>query len=170
MAELTFAGLQQLLGASMLERSEHLPAPQRDALRVVLGVALHAVSFDFNQHGAVPGAAFIDPTASVHPGARIGQGSLIGPHAVIGPDVTIGAGSYVERMRVTASGDVGVGTTSPASRLDIDAGALTMKEMTAPSAPAANSCVIYAEDNGSGKTRLMVRFASGAAQQIAIEP
>jgi DNA-binding CsgD family transcriptional regulator len=37
-AELTFAGLQQLLSASMLERSEHLPAPQRDALRVVLGV------------------------------------------------------------------------------------------------------------------------------------
>jgi hypothetical protein len=37
-AQLTFAGLQQLLGASMLERSEHLPAPQRDALLVVLGV------------------------------------------------------------------------------------------------------------------------------------
>jgi DNA-binding CsgD family transcriptional regulator len=37
-AELTFAGLQQLLGASMLERSDHLPVPQRDALRVVLGV------------------------------------------------------------------------------------------------------------------------------------
>jgi hypothetical protein len=37
-AELTFAGLQQLLGASMLQRSEGLPAPQRDALRVVLGV------------------------------------------------------------------------------------------------------------------------------------
>lgn len=29
-AELTLAGLQQLLGASMLPRSEHLPAPQRD--------------------------------------------------------------------------------------------------------------------------------------------
>lgn len=27
-----------------------------------------------------------------------------------------------------------------------------------------------AEDNGSGKTRLMVIFQSGAAQQIAIEP
>jgi DNA-binding CsgD family transcriptional regulator len=37
-AELTFAGLQQLLGAWMLQRSEQLPAPQRDALRVVLGV------------------------------------------------------------------------------------------------------------------------------------
>jgi DNA-binding CsgD family transcriptional regulator len=37
-AELTYAGLQQLLDASMLERSEHLPIPQRDALRVVLGL------------------------------------------------------------------------------------------------------------------------------------
>lgn len=37
-AELTLAGLQQLLGASMLDRSEHLPAPQRDALRVALGI------------------------------------------------------------------------------------------------------------------------------------
>lgn len=45
-----------------------------------------------------------------------------------------------------------------------------MTEMTAPSAPAANSVRIYAEDNGSGKTRLMALFATGAAQQIAIEP
>jgi len=43
-------------------------------------------------------------------------------------------------------------------------------ERTAPSAPAANGYRIYAEDDGSGKTRLMVRFATGAAQQIAIEP
>lgn len=39
-----------------------------------------------------------------------------------------------------------------------------------PAAPPANGFVIYGEDNGSGKTRLMVRFATGAAQQIAIEP
>jgi hypothetical protein len=45
-----------------------------------------------------------------------------------------------------------------------------MTEMAAPSAPAANSVRIYAEDNGSGKTRLMALFATGAAQQIAIEP
>ena len=37
-AELTLAGLQQLLGPSVLERSEHLPGPQRDALRVALGL------------------------------------------------------------------------------------------------------------------------------------
>ena len=43
-------------------------------------------------------------------------------------------------------------------------------EMTAPAAPATNSVRIYAEDNGAGKTRLMALFASGVAQQIAIEP
>src|SRR5258707_14263367 len=37
-AELMLAGLQQLLGASMLAPAEHLPAPQRDALRVALGL------------------------------------------------------------------------------------------------------------------------------------
>lgn len=43
-------------------------------------------------------------------------------------------------------------------------------EMTAPASPAANKVRIYAEDNGAGKTRLMALFATGAAQQIAIEP
>jgi len=43
-------------------------------------------------------------------------------------------------------------------------------EMTAPAAPAANGVRIYAEDNGSGKTRIMALFATGAAVQIAIEP
>lgn len=36
--------------------------------------------------------------------------------------------------------------------------------------PPAGEYVIYAEDNGSGKMRLMVKFPTGAAQQIAIEP
>lgn len=43
-------------------------------------------------------------------------------------------------------------------------------EMTAPAAGGANTVRIYAEDNGSGKTRLMAIFPTGAAQQIAIEP
>lgn len=45
-----------------------------------------------------------------------------------------------------------------------------MTEMTAPAAPATNGVRIYAEDNGSGKTRLMALFATGVAQQIAVEP
>ncbi len=47
---------------------------------------------------------------------------------------------------------------------------LEFREQTAPSAPSTNNVRIYAEDNGSGKTRLMAVFASGAAQQIAIQP
>lgn len=47
---------------------------------------------------------------------------------------------------------------------------IQMTEVTAPSAPSANKGLIYLEDNGSGKTRLMVKFNTGSAQQIAIEP
>lgn len=49
--------------------------------------------------------------------------------------------------------------------------ALRMVERTTPaSAPPTDAAEIWLEDNGSGKTRLMIRFASGAAQQITIEP
>jgi hypothetical protein len=47
---------------------------------------------------------------------------------------------------------------------------LQFAEMTAPAAPAANQVRIYAEDDGTGKTRLMALFATGVAQQIAIQP
>lgn len=64
-----------------------------------------------------------------------------------------------ERMKLDSSGNV-----------TFSGGYLQGTEMVAPSAPAANGFRIFAEDNGSGKTRLMVQFATGAAQQIAIEP
>jgi hypothetical protein len=44
------------------------------------------------------------------------------------------------------------------------------EQASSPAAPAANGFRIYAKDNGAGKTVLYVRFASGAEQQIAIEP
>jgi hypothetical protein len=50
------------------------------------------------------------------------------------------------------------------------AGAVQMAEMTAPAAPAANGVILYAVDNGAGKTQLMALFSSGAAQQLAIQP
>lgn len=68
-----------------------------------------------------------------------------------------------------ATGNVGIGTPTPQSRLDIADGALEMAEMTAPAAPAANGARLYLEDNGAGKTRLCVKFASGAAIVLATE-
>lgn len=43
-------------------------------------------------------------------------------------------------------------------------------EMTAPAAPGADKARLYVEDNGSGKTRLVVKFPTGAAQVLATEP
>ena len=49
-------------------------------------------------------------------------------------------------------------------------GSLEFLEQTAPSAGGATSARIFAEDDGAGKTRLMIQFGTGAAQQLAIEP
>lgn len=72
------------------------------------------------------------------------------------------------------SADVGLGRTIAGvvgvTNGSTGAGALGLVEMTSPAAPATNGVYIFAEDNGSGKTRLMARFATGATQQLAIEP
>jgi len=46
---------------------------------------------------------------------------------------------------------------------------LKFDEITEPAAPSSNKGLLFAEDS-AGKTRLMVRFPTGASQQIAIEP
>ncbi len=48
-------------------------------------------------------------------------------------------------------------------------GYMEMVEMTAPGVGAADTCRVYAVDNGSGKTQLMAIFATGAAIQLAIQ-
>ena len=62
------------------------------------------------------------------------------------------------------------GVLTLSSENQLSGATFEMREQTAPAAPAADRVRIYAEDNGSGKTRLMALFATGAAQQIAIEP
>lgn len=49
-------------------------------------------------------------------------------------------------------------------------GYIEQVETSTPPSGVANHALIFTEDNGSGKTRLMVKFGTGAAQQIAIEP
>ena len=57
-----------------------------------------------------------------------------------------------------------------ATSIKLTTGYIEQAEMTAPAAPGANGVRIFAQDNGAGKTQLLAIFASGAAQQIAIEP
>jgi hypothetical protein len=91
------------------------------------------------------------------------------------------ASAYQIRWSSTAagSGDVFNNNDTILSRIGVGilgiegsstGGAVQLREMTAPSAPAADRARLWIEDNGSGKTRLMIQFGSGTAQQIAIEP
>jgi len=80
-------------------------------------------------------------------------------------DAQFTGGTIDTRLYRDAAGVFGVRGTSTSV-----GAALSFIEQTAPASPAANIVRIYAEDNGSGKTRLMALFATGVAQQIAIEP
>ncbi len=69
------------------------------------------------------------------------------------------------------TGGLNVGTASGAGAGELRMSAFAeLSEMTAPAAGEANSGRLYLEDNGAGKTRLMIKFSTGAAQQIAIQP
>ena len=75
------------------------------------------------------------------------------------------------KMAIGRAGNVGIGTTSPSTRLDIDAGAIEFAEMTAPAAGAVNTGRLFCRDNGSGKTQLCIIFSGGGAiQVIATQP
>jgi len=47
---------------------------------------------------------------------------------------------------------------------------IMVQETAMPGAPGADQALIWLEDNGAGKSRLMIRFNTGAAVQIAIQP
>ncbi len=74
------------------------------------------------------------------------------------------------RLAIDKDGNVGLGISTPSTKLDIDAGAISFAEMTAPAAGAANTGRLFCRDNGSGKSQLCVIFATGAIQVLATEP
>jgi len=84
--------------------------------------------------------------------------------------IVIFTSGNADQVHLDTSGQVGFSVAAPASRIDIGAGAMTFAEMTAPGAPAANGAILYAVDNGAGKTQLAVRFNTGAVQILATEP
>jgi hypothetical protein len=87
-----------------------------------------------------------------------------------------GVFGFTSSTSVTATPDAAI-SRSAAGVLAVSTGsgagngaALEFAEQTAPAAPSANRVRLYAQDNGGGKTQLMALFATGAAQQVAIEP
>lgn len=48
--------------------------------------------------------------------------------------------------------------------------AVELAETTEPAAPEDGRVVLWAKDDGAGKTALMARFPTGASIQLAVEP
>ena len=108
-------------------------------------------AYDINQNSITISGAKI--TTNTLPATAIVAGQLI-----VGTNVTL-TKAYVDSLGITALGEV------PTAQIDI----LTLKGTTTPDAPVANAGVLYIDQSG-GKDRLMVRFNSGASQQIAVQP
>lgn len=85
----------------------------------------------------------------------------------IGGSIT-SASTLAGASMVISAGKVGIGTISPATRLDIDTGALTMKEMTAPTG-VADKAMLYTKDNGAGKTQLCVKLGDDVEIVLATQ-
>lgn len=97
-------------------------------------------------------------------------GSTTTDHVFANKDVT-------ERVRIHGDSDkisFGSSTDAALERIAADqllvTSSFVFPEISAPSAPSANRGILYTKDNGSGKTQLAVRFATGAEQIIATEP
>ncbi len=119
--------------------------------------------------GAPAQAFAIEPSTGLYfIGAQTIGLSIVGTRVVEFGSSYVGIRSNAGQFMIGSTLDV-VLSRSAANVLAIS-GALEGTEMTAPGAGAVNTGRLYFEDNGSGKTRLMCIFNSGAAQQIAIQP
>jgi hypothetical protein len=77
-----------------------------------------------------------------------------------------GSGAAVTDVQLYRSG---VGALICTGEFEV-ANRLIIPEGGSAAVAAAKKAAIYCQDNGSGKTQLIVQFASGAAQQLSIEP
>ena len=133
-------------------------------IRSSAGFRTGSIIIGYNGSGGSDGTGFANASTSIVYGSIGSQGVGVADANYFGWSVTPSSLPNTRLYRVV-DGVVGVRGSAATT-----GGALSFIEQTAPAAPATNGVYIYAEDNGSGKTRLMALFATGAAQQIAIEP
>ena len=88
-------------------------------------------------------------------------------HALAHGSVAIGTDSGGAGASTLVPNEIKLGTPNHTVHVP---GALDLPERAAPVAPGANFGRIFCQDNGSGKSQLCVRFATGAIQVIATEP
>jgi hypothetical protein len=85
------------------------------------------------------------------------------------PSSSIGVGLDVQQYQHAGVNIHGAGTPSAPS-VKFDTFLQASEVAAAPAAPPADSAVIYARDNGAGKTQLCAKFSTGPEQCFTIEP
>jgi len=75
-------------------------------------------------------------------------------------------GVIEEFLRISSSGNVGIGITIPTTKLEIASGGITITEVAAPATPAATKAVLYIIDDGDATTSLYVKFDDGTAVRL----
>ncbi|MBI4457837.1 hypothetical protein HY633_02640, partial [Candidatus Uhrbacteria bacterium] len=130
-------------------------------------LALQAAGYD--------GSAFVAGSEIDFPATQTWSGTARGS-AIAFFTVANDATSQAERMRIDQSGFVGIGMTAPTSAFDVS-GAITVREMSAPSLSAADTGRIYFDatankfkvsENGSAYADLFGATAGGWTDNGAI--
>lgn len=97
-------------------------------------------------------------------------GVIVVPEQKVGAFVAGAYGTVTSTLTALFNMDGSTRTVHLSDGGSAFSGGLSLIEQAAPSTPVSNMGRIYVEDNGSGKTRLMVQFGSGSPVQLAIEP
>lgn len=129
---------------------------------IIVGTAFGASS-SVRIHGRVGGVPYAVSDINF-PGDQIVRGAM----TAYGGLATIGDNSNAMLMLNAALAMV-MQLNTATKQLLID-GNVSYGELGSAPVAAANRAHIYAQDNGAGKTQLMVRFGTGSPVQLAIEP
>lgn len=73
-------------------------------------------------------------------------------------------------LRPNANNTTDLGTDANRFRNEYLSGFVSLGEISDPAAPGADTARLFVRDNGSGKSQLCIRFATGAVQVISTEP
>jgi hypothetical protein len=129
-----------------------------------------------NNNAALGRAALFANTTGTN-NVAVGDGALT-DNTTGSNNVAIGA--QADEARTAGSANIVIGydidadSTTGSNQINIGGvyfhDRLLYTERADPSAPAADKAVVYARDDGGGKTQLCVRFATGAVQVLATEP
>jgi hypothetical protein len=90
------------------------------------------------------------------------------PLSIVGSHV-LGADGTVTTTRTGLINLDGVTRSVAGSGIEFIGGTVGLIEQGSAPAGIANTAIIYAVDDGAGKTRWMVQFPTGAAQQLSVE-